>query len=69
MNDTTHCLIERRPGLVRAKRLNGLDYVDIGDQGGHFGGDPQDQTCLTVFFLGRLYSTEPGGHKIGRAHV
>jgi hypothetical protein len=61
MNDTTHCLTENRRRLVRRKPLNGLDYVDIGDHGGLFGGCAQTQTYLTVFFLARLHTAGPGG--------
>ncbi len=61
MNDATHCLIETRRNLIRRKSGNGLDYVEVGDVGGHFGGGVQSQTYLTVYFLGRLHTPVADG--------
>ena len=64
MNDSTHCLTERRRDLVRQKGRNGIDYVEVGDVSGHFGGCAQTQTYLTVFFLNRLHMAGQNGKEL-----
>jgi|GEM_PF-175545 len=68
MNETTHCLMETRRRLVRAKPLNGLDYVEVGDFPGILSCEYRDaadsQRYLSVYFLGKL-GTAPGPHGPG----
>ena len=65
MKDTTQCLMETRRDKVRAKPLNGLDYVEMGDftgaLSGEYGEDADSQRYLTVYFLGRLRTKLPDG--------